>query len=41
VKEGFKTSVYLPACRGVNLSPGDVERAVEEMRVAGVEVIEK
>lgn len=41
VKEGFKTSVYLPACRGVNLSPGDVERAVEEMREAGVEMVGK
>lgn len=35
---GFETHLLLPACRGVNLRPGDVERAVEEMRAAGVQV---
>jgi len=33
---GFKTHLIEDACRGVNLQPGDVERAVEEMRAAGV-----
>jgi nicotinamidase/pyrazinamidase len=39
VKLGFKTSVVLDACRGVNLSAGDVEKAVEEMKAAGVKVV--
>ena len=36
---GFKTRVIADACRGVNLKPGDVERALEEMRAKGVEVL--
>lgn len=36
--EGFRVRLLLDACRGVNLQPGDVDRAVEEMRVAGCEV---
>jgi len=35
---GFKTCVIEDACRGVNLQPGDVERAIAEMRAKGVEV---
>ncbi len=35
---GFRTVLIEDACRGVNLAPGDVERAVEEMRRVGVEV---
>ncbi len=37
VREGFVTRVELNACRGVELKPGDVARAVAEMRAAGVE----
>ena len=37
---GFKTSVILDACRGVNLKPGDVDRAVEEMKAAGITVVQ-
>ena len=33
--EGFRVKLLLDACRGVNLQPGDVDRAVEEMRAAG------
>ncbi|MBN1911917.1 MAG: bifunctional nicotinamidase/pyrazinamidase [Pirellulales bacterium] len=33
---GFKTHLLLDGCRGVDLRPGDVDRAVEEMRAAGV-----
>ena len=33
---GFRTTVILDACRGVNLKSGDVERAIEEMRAAGI-----
>lgn len=34
---GFETRVLVPGCRGVELAPGDVERALVEMRVAGIE----
>src|SRR5260370_506171 len=33
------THVIRDACRGVELSPGDIERAFEEMRALGVDVI--
>jgi len=33
---GFEVALHLPASRGVNLAPGDVDRAVEEMRIKGV-----
>jgi nicotinamidase/pyrazinamidase len=36
---GFKTFLIEDASRGVNLKPGDVESAVEEMRRAGVIVV--
>jgi nicotinamidase/pyrazinamidase len=36
---GFETSLIEDASRGVNVKPGDVDRAVSEMRVAGVKVI--
>jgi nicotinamidase/pyrazinamidase len=36
---GFNTFLIEDASRGVNLKPGDVERAVEEMRAAGVKVV--
>ena len=36
---GFKTYLIEDACRGVNLQPGDVQRAIEEMRAAGVAII--
>lgn len=39
VELGFKTHLILDACRAVNLQPGDAERAVEEMREAGVEIL--
>ncbi len=35
---GFRVHVILEACRGVNLSPGDVAQAVAEMKRAGVDV---
>jgi len=41
VKDGFRTSVILPACRGVDLKEGDIDRAVEEMRRAGVEIVDR
>ncbi len=32
---GFPTTVIEDGCRGVELQPGDVERAIEEMRLSG------
>jgi nicotinamidase/pyrazinamidase len=37
---GFKTHVIEEASRGVNLRPTDVRDAIEEMRLAGVEVVQ-
>jgi len=39
VAEGFDTRVVLDACRGIERNPGDVARAVEELRKAGVGVL--
>lgn len=36
---GFRTHVIIDGCRGVELRPGDSERAVEEMRALGIEVV--
>jgi len=33
--EGFETDLILSGCRGVELRPGDSERAVSELRAAG------
>jgi len=39
VELGFLTHVVSDACRGVDLRPGDIERAFDEMRSLGVEVM--
>lgn len=39
IKLGFKTRVVEDACRGVNLQPDDVTKAIEEMKKAGVVVV--
>lgn len=36
---GFKTNLVLDACRGVNLNPDDVKKALEEMKNAGANII--
>ena len=36
---GFTTHLVLDGCRGVELNAGDVERAIAEMRAAGVNVV--
>ena len=36
---GFQVRVLTPACRGVNLAPGDVDRAIEKMRASGAEIV--
>jgi len=38
-KKGFKVKALKDAMRAVNLNPGDEERALEEMRAAGAELI--
>lgn len=40
IKEGFNTTLIEDATRGVNLSPGDVDRAISEMRDAGAAVVQ-
>ncbi len=37
---GFKTTVVKDACRGVEVNPGDTERALAEMAAAGAELVE-
>lgn len=37
---GFKTTLIEDASRGVDLNPGDVRKAVEEMKSAGVKVVQ-
>jgi nicotinamidase/pyrazinamidase len=37
---GFNTYLIEDASRGVNLRPGDVKRAIEEMRSAGVAIVQ-
>jgi nicotinamidase/pyrazinamidase len=38
-KAGFSVTLLLDAIRGVDLSPGDSDRAIEEMRAAGIETV--
>ncbi len=40
VQLGLQTYLIEDGCRGVNLQPGDVQRAIEEMRNAGVRIID-
>lgn len=37
---GFDTTVILDACRGVNLKGGDVDRAIDEMKQAGIAIVQ-
>jgi nicotinamidase/pyrazinamidase len=39
VRLGFETGVLMDGVRAVDLTPGDGDRALEEMRAAGVEVL--
>ena len=38
VAEGFEVTLHLPACRGVDLQPGDIAAAVDQMRSKGVRI---
>lgn len=37
---GFRTRVVEDACRGVNLKPTDVPQAIDELRRAGIEIVQ-
>jgi nicotinamidase/pyrazinamidase len=39
VSLGFRTHLIVDGCRGVNLKPGDADRAIDDMRNAGVEIV--
>ncbi len=39
LQEGFAVSLIKDGCRGVDLSPGDSDRAIEEMRAAGAAIL--
>lgn len=39
VAEGFAVHLILDGCRGIDLEPGDIERALEEMREVGVAIL--
>jgi nicotinamidase/pyrazinamidase len=39
IRLGFGTTVIIDACRGVNLKPDDSDKAVEEMKQAGVRIV--
>lgn len=41
LKHGLKVKAIKDAMRGVELQPGDSERAAEEMRAAGAEILDK
>lgn len=36
---GYRTTLLLDGCRGVDLKAGDVQAAVEEMRAAGISIL--
>ncbi len=39
LSEGFRVNLILDGCRGVELNPGDCDKAVQEMRRAGAAVV--
>jgi len=39
IKLGFKTCVVLEGCRGIDMNPGDCEKAINEMKQAGAILI--
>lgn len=41
LREGFKVKAVEDAMRAVNLQPGDDARALEEMRLAGAEIVKQ
>jgi nicotinamidase/pyrazinamidase len=39
VKSGFKTSVVLDACRGINIPEGSLDTVIEQMKTHGISII--
>ena len=39
VQLGLETFLVMDGCRGVNVHPGDVDRAIEEMKRNGVVIV--
>ena len=39
VELGFKANVIQDGCRGIDLQAGDVSKAIDEMKTAGVEIV--
>lgn len=37
IREGFRATLISDGCRGINLQSGDIDRAIDEMKQAGVE----
>ncbi|MBN2216180.1 MAG: bifunctional nicotinamidase/pyrazinamidase [Pirellulales bacterium] len=40
VEQGFSTHLILDGCRGVELTQGDVQRAIDDMRNAGICIVQ-
>jgi len=40
VELDFETYVIEDACRGVNLNPGDIDQAIEDMKEKGIQIIQ-
>ena len=40
VELGFETYVVTDGCRGIDLNPGDIDEAFNEMRQAGVKLVD-
>jgi nicotinamidase/pyrazinamidase len=40
IELGFETYLVEDGCRGVNLEPGDVDKAIEEMREKGIQILQ-
>jgi nicotinamidase/pyrazinamidase len=36
---GFEVSLVIDGCRGVELAPGDCDKAIAEMRTAGASIV--
>jgi len=39
ISEGFRVALYTMGCRGVNINPGDADKAIKEMKDAGATII--
>jgi nicotinamidase/pyrazinamidase len=40
ISHGFKVSLVVDGCRGVDLNPGDSDKAIAEMRAAGASIVD-